>query len=143
MASSRWKRFAFFERQTLTIPPDILEDLIPSSSIITTADGGGGTLGTDAEVHLTVSTAALPLDTQPAQIDRARFQQLCNSINNRSSSAPESSSVLPDADSSSAAVVGLMWSSLTACTSPEMAHPSSSTTTSSSILFLFLLRQLW
>ena len=91
MASSRWKRFAFFERQTLTIPPDILEDLIPSSSsssnnITTTkADGGGVTLGTHVEestVQLTVSTAALPLDTQPAQIDRTRFQQLNNNNSN-------------------------------------------------------------
>lgn len=31
MASSRWKRFAFFDRQTLTIPSDVTDDLIPST----------------------------------------------------------------------------------------------------------------
>ena len=29
MASSRWKRFAFFERHSLNVPNDVLEDLIP------------------------------------------------------------------------------------------------------------------
>jgi hypothetical protein len=29
MASSRWKRFAFFERHTLSLASEVLEDLIP------------------------------------------------------------------------------------------------------------------
>lgn len=37
MASSRWKRFAFFDRHTLNIPSDVFEDLIPSVKQSTTA----------------------------------------------------------------------------------------------------------
>mmetsp|Transcript_69273 Transcript_69273/g.103040 ORF Transcript_69273/g.103040 Transcript_69273/m.103040 type:complete len:469 (+) Transcript_69273:524-1930(+) len=29
MASSRWKRFAFFDRHTYTLPPTVMDDLIP------------------------------------------------------------------------------------------------------------------
>mmetsp|Transcript_23120 Transcript_23120/g.35442 ORF Transcript_23120/g.35442 Transcript_23120/m.35442 type:complete len:1153 (+) Transcript_23120:35-3493(+) len=33
MASSRWKRFAFFDRHNLTLPPQVLDDLVPDESI--------------------------------------------------------------------------------------------------------------
>ena len=32
MASSRWKRFAFFDRKNLSLPPAVVKDIIPSSS---------------------------------------------------------------------------------------------------------------
>ena len=32
MASSRWKRFAFFDRKNLSLPPVVVKDIIPSKS---------------------------------------------------------------------------------------------------------------
>lgn len=50
MASSRWKRFAFFDRHTLNLPSPVLEDLLPPD-----ADREG--------VCMVVNTAALPSNT--------------------------------------------------------------------------------
>jgi hypothetical protein len=39
MASSRWKRFAFFERQSIAIPDAIMNDLqIADATVATTAN---------------------------------------------------------------------------------------------------------
>jgi hypothetical protein len=54
MASSRWKRFAFFERQSLTIPDAVLGDLTLSSS----NDG----------IDWVLTTAALPAHTKPTSV---------------------------------------------------------------------------
>jgi hypothetical protein len=39
MSSSRWKRFAFFDRHSLTIPNEVLEDLIPAVKSSTISSG--------------------------------------------------------------------------------------------------------
>ncbi len=53
--SSRWKRFAFFERKNLSLPPSVVRDLIPTTTTTTTTSsatngsrddrGGGGDKG--------------------------------------------------------------------------------------------------
>lgn len=58
MASSRWKRFAFFERQSLTIPDAVLGDLAVSNN---NNDG----------IDWVLSTAALPAHTKPSSIQVA------------------------------------------------------------------------
>jgi hypothetical protein len=45
MASSRWKRFAFFERQALNLPSEVLDDLIPSDDAGNAAPQAGGSGG--------------------------------------------------------------------------------------------------
>eukprot|EP00429_Kryptoperidinium_foliaceum_P062784 CAMPEP_0176084720 /NCGR_PEP_ID=MMETSP0120_2-20121206/42396_1 /TAXON_ID=160619 /ORGANISM="Kryptoperidinium foliaceum, Strain CCMP 1326" /LENGTH=200 /DNA_ID=CAMNT_0017418525 /DNA_START=53 /DNA_END=652 /DNA_ORIENTATION=+ len=67
MASSRWKRFAFFERQTLNLASEVLEDLIPLGE---GSRRSAGALNRAAEtandsVSLVVSTVALPLKSKP------------------------------------------------------------------------------
>ena len=102
MASSRWKRFAFFERNTLSLPSEVLEDLIPiggsegrgsrrskSGMILAGAEEGGN----DA-VSVQVSTAALPLNSKP--VDKGQ------------SSNPDESAL------------NNMWSGLTACFQSEL-----------------------
>jgi vacuolar protein sorting-associated protein 11 len=42
MASSRWKRFAFFERQALNLPGEVLDDLIPPEDGSNAGQAGGG-----------------------------------------------------------------------------------------------------
>lgn len=97
MPSSRWKRFAFFERQTFSLASEVLEDLIP----IGTGEGrgsrrsAGGLNRTGADVandcvSLVVSTVALPLKSKPK-------------------------TVVKDVDDSTVPLAG-MWSSLHACT---------------------------
>eukprot|EP00977_Amphora_coffeiformis_P002374 scaffold448_cov156-Amphora_coffeaeformis.AAC.3 len=64
MASSRWKRFAFFERHTLNVPNDVLEDLIPigknsqRQSVRSLAAAAATSL--DSSVCMCVTTAGLP-----------------------------------------------------------------------------------
>lgn len=60
MVSSRWKRFAFFERHTLNVPNDVLEDLMPigrsqRQSIRALAQAAAST-----PVRMQVTTAGLP-----------------------------------------------------------------------------------
>ncbi len=99
MPSSRWKRFAFFERQALSLASEVLEDLIP----IGTSEGKGSrrTAGTvisnragndvaNDSVSLVVSTVALPLKSRP-------------------------NTVVKDAHDDAVPLAG-MWSSLYACT---------------------------
>ena len=40
--SSRWKRFAFFERKNLSLPPSVVRDLIPPTANNRGGGGGGG-----------------------------------------------------------------------------------------------------
>jgi hypothetical protein len=78
MASSRWKRFAFFEKNSLSLPSEVLEDLIPTGETKTKTTTGTrssrrsvnslseATLeATNANVSLVVTTAALPLNSKP------------------------------------------------------------------------------
>jgi hypothetical protein len=101
MASSRWKRFAFFERSTLSLASEVLEDLIPIGG----SEGRGsrrsvGTLNRAADeasndtVSLQITTAALPLNSKP--VDKGQAKN-------------------PDDNALSS-----MWSSLTACTPSEL-----------------------
>lgn len=80
MASSRWKRFAFFEKNTLNLPSEVLEDLIPIGETKNTTDRTSGRHSLNAlselssaapsdNISLTVTTAALPLDSKP-KIDK-------------------------------------------------------------------------
>ena len=39
--SSRWKRFAFFERKNLSLPPSVVRDLVPASTATTTKSKKG------------------------------------------------------------------------------------------------------
>lgn len=109
MASSRWKRFAFFERQNLAIPDAVWNDLtsdIRSSSSHAKSVGAASAANavivtttppsptTTTSVSLTVSTAALPAHTKPV------------------GPKPPAS---PTAESSSVDAIAAMWSSLTAC----------------------------
>ena len=100
MASSRWKRFAFFERHTLSLPSEVLEDLIPIGG----ADGRSNRRSLSAlrdsneanydSVSLVVTTAALPLNSKPTQ-----------------------SLVEKDAELTA---LSSMWSSLNACAAMEL-----------------------
>jgi hypothetical protein len=99
MASSRWKRFAFFDRHTLSLPSEVLEDLIPvghdpatrrSLRSLNIADGEAA--GNDS-VSLVVTTAGLPLTSKPKK------------------DAPQSNDL---------EALGAMWSSVTACASPQL-----------------------
>ena len=117
MASSRWKRFAFFERRTLAVPPDVLEDLIP---VVGSAQADekkslralhlmAGHAGQESSVSLTVSTAALPPDTRPARITLGKPQQQQSAKDGQQEETKEGDSVTA------------MWTSLTACTAPEIS----------------------
>lgn len=110
MASSRWKRFAFFERHTLNLPSEVLEDLIPlrSDGHSTRRSVRSLTLaGEEAfndSVSLVVTTAALPLTSRPKEKDASKTNS--NSLGGQ------------EAYSNNDALEA-MWSSLTACASPQ------------------------
>jgi len=89
MAASRWKRFAFFDRQNLTLNDAVVADLIPNRGILAIDKG-------DA-VSMVVSTAGLPSDfiLRSKSLDDATQTQTQNP--------------------STAA----MWESLTACMAPH------------------------
>jgi hypothetical protein len=107
MTSSRWKRFAFFDRQNLNLTSEILEDLIPVEGTAGRKSRGGsnnasnpnGTATNDSVVSLVVSTVALPLKSRPKR-------------NNYISDA--------DAIATDGAPLTDMWTSLNACTSPGL-----------------------
>ena len=108
MASSRWKRFAFFERHTLSLPSEVLEDLIPiDGSEGRTSQRSLNTLnrlaseGHNDSVSLVVTTAALPLNSKP-------------SSNSTSKEKNEDTVAVSD-----------MWSSLTACAAMELPWEAS------------------
>jgi hypothetical protein len=100
MASSRWKRFAFFERQSLNLASEVLEDVIPIEGSAGRKNRGVSS-NPPAErandsVSLVVSTVALPLKSRPKT----------NLINKNDGTGD-----LPLTD---------MWSSLNACTAPGL-----------------------
>ena len=102
MASSRWKRFAFFERHTLNLTTDVLEDVIPVESDVAKSRRSlrslqdlGQEAGDDS-IDLVSTTAALPLASQPSTSEEEKQ---------------------PDEYDDAMAA---MWSTLTACTSPSV-----------------------
>jgi hypothetical protein len=107
MASSRWKRFAFFERHTLNLPSEVLEDLIPLGSDAHSTRRSLRSLSLAGEgssndsVSLVVTTAALPLTSRPKEKDPSKTS---------SSSLGDSNQNDTNTDALEA-----MWTSLTAC----------------------------
>jgi hypothetical protein len=111
MASSRWKRFAFFERSTLDVPPEVIDDLIPVDGVsqdnrrsVKSLKLAGKEVSNDS-VSLIVTTAALPLYSKPTEVRTTHI------------SAGQRKKQETKDDSISA-----MWSSLTACTVPAFAE---------------------
>lgn len=116
MASSRWKRFAFFEKNALSLPSEVLEDLIPvgesskgttsgsrSSRRSVTSLSESSAEASNNRVNLVVTTAALPLDSKPSAAQ-------LGSINNGNAGKNN--------DENAIALNG-MWSSVTACNPME------------------------
>jgi len=96
MASSRWKRFAFFDRHTLNLPSQVLEDLLPED----TAGGGSARRNsTLLNVSMVINTAALPSKSS-------------SGVNPTTSSSSSSDTVEERAEQQP---LSAMWSSLTAC----------------------------
>ena len=123
MASSRWKRFAFFEKNALSLPSEVLEDLIPIGesngttgsrsssrrSVNSLSDASSSSeASSNDKVSLVVTTAALPLDSKPTIAARDSNDTANNNNNNDYTIA------LND-----------MWSSVTAC-NPMESFPTSS-----------------
>lgn len=96
MASSRWKRFAFFERNTLSLPSEVLEDIIPRSSNQTSRSNSKAV---NDSVSLVVTTAALPMNSKPKKL------------------------TLAGTNADDSALTG-MWSSLAACAPIEVLEES-------------------
>lgn len=100
MASSRWKRFAFFEKNALSLPSEVLEDLLPtgesSSSNFRTGRRSSSVETLHDKVNMVVTTAALPLDSKPKPVIVGN--NFPSNNNNNTSEALTS-----------------MWSSFTAC----------------------------
>jgi len=114
MASSRWKRFAFFERHSLTVPSEVLEDLIPQRDADASASNVGVSRTLAAatrndSVCLAVTSAGLPLDSKPKEII---------SLDTLDQGGRKSKPKEDQNDRDNA--IDAMWSSLTACTSPEL-----------------------
>lgn len=103
MASSRWKRFAFFDRQTLSLASEVLEDLIPiggaegreSRRSVNALNRAAAEAANDS-VSLVVSTVALPLKSKPK-------------------------TTTTQDDESDAVALANMWSSLDACAAIGLA----------------------
>jgi hypothetical protein len=93
MASSRWKRFAFFERHTLSLASEVLEDLIPIGG--SEGKGSRRSLNNNDSASLVMTTAALPLNSKP--------------VDNVGNSNGVEATALTN-----------MWSSLNACTVMEL-----------------------
>lgn len=108
MASSRWKRFAFFERHTISLASEVLEDLIPiggsegrgSRRSLKALNQAANEAANDA-VSLVVTTAALPLNSKPTNVGQEKSME---------------DSALTN-----------MWSSLNACAAMELPGAESDT----------------
>lgn len=102
MASSRWKRFAFFERNTLSLASEVLEDIIPIEegrrSLNALNNRPTNKTANNDAVSLVVTTAALPMNSKPKK------KRVFTADNN----SPEASAVDD------------MWSSLAACAPMEL-----------------------
>lgn len=112
MASSRWKRFAFFERHTLNLPSEVLEDLIPLGSDAHSTRRSLNSLNLAGEesfndsVSLVVTTAALPLTSRPKEKTEGSSKTSSSSDNNKNYSNTDA--------------LEAMWSSLTACAAIQL-----------------------
>ncbi|KAL9180902.1 hypothetical protein ACHAXT_009707 [Thalassiosira profunda] len=73
-SSARWKRFGFFERRTLALPPPVVRDLVPSkSSAANSARGGGGGGGTVSGEGALSPENLYRDDGEPTDDDRRRI----------------------------------------------------------------------
>jgi hypothetical protein len=151
MASSRWKRFAFFERQALNLPSEVLDDLIPSDDAGNAAPQAGGSGGGRPPpssgsrrslrsllsgqqqhsqqssamgdlVSLVVTTAALPASTRSST---------SSGVVKATDGRPVTASIGASRDDASASAadassLDAMWCTLTACAAPSEAEDSGS-----------------
>lgn len=110
MASSRWKRFAFFERHTLTIDPEISEDLLPT---------GGTSLATTAVLKRSLRSLqqASNLSNHDAvsMVSTAASLPLWGKKKNHTGDGQQQQQEVEDES------MQAMWSSLNACTPETMA----------------------
>lgn len=96
MASSRWKRFAFFEKNSLNLDADILEDLIPTTTASAKnlrALSIAASSSLDS-VSLCVTTASLPLSVFVNEIEGAPTEERQDNNKNNASIAGFWSSLL-------------------------------------------------
>ena len=111
MASSRWKRFAFFEKHTLNIPKDVWEDLVPTAATTAAAaprslsyeEGNGSS---SHMVRMCVTTAGLPSSSSSSSSGSSsnNYKNSNNNNNTKSQTSTEED-----------AAWQAMWQSLTAC----------------------------
>ncbi|GAX22817.1 hypothetical protein FisN_24Lh099 [Fistulifera solaris] len=95
MASSRWKRFAFFERNQLNMNAEVLEDLLPSISNVSGQKNPSSETDSGNDlVSLVATTASLTIDSKPPPRENTQ-------------------------ESTDENAMAAMWASLTVCTSPE------------------------
>jgi hypothetical protein len=143
MASSRWKRFAFFEKNSLNIDADILEDLIPT----TTASAKNirplsiaSSTSLDS-VSLCVTTASLPASVFMNEIEGLAEERRDNNHRNPSiagfwssllACAPDS---LQQDDARSSLVLPNQGQSVKTLSS---AKPSSSSNAMDGLVLIFL-----
>jgi hypothetical protein len=138
MASSRWKRFAFFERHSLNLASEVLEDLIPiggsivnlsdASMTTTTADGtssSGSAIVSNTRSSTRRSMASLSQAAAEASNDCVSLVVTTAALPLNSKPPPTASGAAAAATTSAAATttssdeytlaLNDMWSSLTAC----------------------------
>jgi len=116
MASSRWKRFAFFEKHTLSVPAEVLNDLTPRTGAAGRAAQQDESLIWD-DVSMVVSTASLPLNSKPSEMYR-QSQGSSSAAGNLLTDPPRQHQQQPQPQE--AVSLSQMWSSLNACTSPGL-----------------------
>lgn len=112
MASSRWKRFAFFEKNALSLPSEVLEDLIPVGEGTSSKSRSSRRSSTSSSeessndrVNLVVTTAALPLESKPTA---AQLGSIGGIGGNSNAFQDDQAVALND-----------MWGSVTACNPME------------------------
>ncbi|VEU41179.1 unnamed protein product [Pseudo-nitzschia multistriata] len=114
MASSRWKRFAFFEKNAISLPSEVLEDLLPAGEYEYSNSGGRGRRSEEGpsnskdKVRMVVTTAALPLDSKPGHGATAGMPNQGSGGNANASGGGEYTVALNE-----------MWSGLAACNPME------------------------
>ena len=95
MAASRWKRFAFFDRHTLSFPNEVIQDLNSRLDVNLNRRFSNLTLDEGDGFSMVVSTAALPVMTRPSVRE--------NHLENEKRSALDE-----------------MWGTLSACIAPPI-----------------------
>ncbi|GKY93272.1 hypothetical protein MPSEU_000294700 [Mayamaea pseudoterrestris] len=116
MASSRWKRFAFFERHTLSLPTEVVEDLfvakegdnLPSTVVAVSSSN----LAEDTAISLVVTTASLPLDSKPTPATANTNDTSAVNVKQRKNGES----------------LQAFWSSLTACSATAAANTDDTST---------------